>query len=96
MIDSNAPVILKIKFMPNNPQSYEYNLPVYLDSNDKPYTSIVVKGEGAYPRLLFDRREVIMPVVPLGIESFCTFRIYNEGYQKMDINLNVPKDLGGV
>lgn len=28
---------------------------------------ISLKGEGAFPRLLFDRKEVILPVVPLNI-----------------------------
>lgn len=37
-----------------------------------------------------------MPIVPLGIESICTFHIYNEGYQKMDIDLNIPSNLGSV
>lgn len=30
--------------------------------------------------LMFDRREVILPVVPLGIESIGMFKVINEGY----------------
>jgi hypothetical protein len=37
-----------------------------LDPNT-PYAELVLKGEGAYPKLIFDRREIILPVVPLNI-----------------------------
>jgi hypothetical protein len=32
-----------------------------------PYVDITLGGSGAYPRLLFDKKEVILPVVPLNI-----------------------------
>lgn len=52
-----------------------------------------MKGEAAYPRLLFDRREILMPVTPLGIESKCTFKIYNEGYENMSLNSRIVDEL---
>ena len=74
------PVTIKVTFKPTGNEKYEDELPLYLEGDSKPYTTIRLKGEGAYPKLLFDRREVILPVVPLGIESRCTFKIENEGY----------------
>jgi len=35
--------------------------------------------------LLFDRRELILPVVPLQVESVGMFKIINEGYETIDI-----------
>lgn len=35
--------------------------------SDLPYVELTLLGSGAYPRLLFDKKEVILPVVPLGI-----------------------------
>lgn len=63
-----------------------------------------MKGDSAFPKLLFDRKEVILPTVPLNVESKCVFKIYNDGYenltidhkvidelQKLNINLNFPE-----
>ena len=35
------------------------------------YMEITMSGVGVFPRLLFDRKEVILPVVPLGIVAKC-------------------------
>ncbi len=40
-----------------------------------------MKGTGIYPRLNFDRREVILPIVPLNIPSVCNFVLTNDGYE---------------
>lgn len=44
-----------------------------------------MEGEGQYPILLFDRQELILPVVPLQVESVGMFKIINEGYETIDI-----------
>lgn len=53
---------------------------------------IKFKGEGIFPKITFDRREVILPTVPLNIASKCvnfyiyqTFRIFNEGYDNFNL-----------
>ncbi len=38
---------------------------------DKSQIRIKFKGEGLFPRITFDRREIILPIVPLGITSKC-------------------------
>jgi len=43
---------------------------------------------GCFPRLAFDRREVILPPVPLNITSVCSFFIINDGYESLQLNHN--------
>ncbi len=40
-------------------------------------------GIGSYPKLSFDRREVILPTVPLNTLSTCSFFILNDGYENL-------------
>jgi hypothetical protein len=58
----------------------------------KPYLSLRIKGQGSVPKLTFDRKEVILPVVPLGIRSRCLFWITNEGYESLDVKYRLPTD----
>ena len=44
-----------------------------------------MKGNGSYPRLAFDRREVIIPPVPLNIPSVAYFHIVNDGYESLKL-----------
>ena len=37
------------------------------------------------PRIYFDKRELILPIVPLGIESSIKFKVKNEGYENEQI-----------
>lgn len=57
---------------------------------------IVLKGEGLFPRLLFDRKEIILPVVPLGIESSCIFRLINDGYDNLKIRYDIIQDISKI
>lgn len=52
-----------------------------------------LRGQGVFPKLLFDRREVIMPVVPVGVTSKCIFRILNDGYENLNLNHSIPQNL---
>jgi len=56
--------------------------------------SIELKGIGAFPRLVFDRREIILPVVPLNIWSRCLFRVINEGYDNLNLKYNLIQEEG--
>ena len=49
-----------------------------MDGNHKKsHMKIKFKGEGIFPKITFDRREVILPTVPLNIASKCVnFYIY--------------------
>jgi len=50
---------------------------------EKAYVEIFMKGVGQNPRLLFDRKEIILPVVPLGFLATTTFRVINDGYDNL-------------
>mmetsp|Transcript_20679 Transcript_20679/g.39293 ORF Transcript_20679/g.39293 Transcript_20679/m.39293 type:complete len:2902 (+) Transcript_20679:155-8860(+) len=58
----------------------------------KPYLLIRMKGMGTVPKLGFDRREIVLPVVPLGIRSRCLFHILNEGYESLEVKFRLPTD----
>jgi hypothetical protein len=58
-------------------------------SSTSPYVDIILKGEGLFPRLLFDRKEIILPVVPLNIESSCIYRLINDGYDNLNIKYHI-------
>lgn len=68
-------------------------MPLFIDDPDLkptiPYVNLVLIGEGAFPKLIFDRKEVILPVVPLGITAKCIFRVINDGYENLNLDHQV-------
>ena len=58
---------VRVTFNPMEPLEYGIKIPLFIDGDKtKPYLMIELKGEGAEAKIFFDRREVILPVVPLG------------------------------
>ena len=55
-----------------------------------------MRGFAAFPRLIFDRSEIILPVVPLDIAAKCAFRIINDGYENLTLKHKIPNDLGAL
>jgi len=56
-----------------------------------------LKGQGTVPKLVFDRKEIVLPIVPLGIRSRCLFYIKNDGYESLEVkyrlstqNIKIP------
>ena len=89
---------VKLLFNPFSPGIYEKQIPIYLVDDPEvnpnfPYIEISMKGEGAYPRLLFDRKEVILPVVPLGIQSLSSFKVINDGYENLNLKYKIIQDV---
>ena len=82
------------------PNIYENTVPLYIDDPDipegQPCLEIKLKGEAVFPKLLFDRRELILPVVPLNIEAKCTFKIINDGYDSITLKYRVLEELGNL
>lgn len=69
-LEQGEEVTVKVEFSPRTEQAYEIQVPVYVDGDlSKPYLSVDVAGSGRFPRLLFDREEVFMPPVPIGVTS---------------------------
>lgn len=80
-IPANKFMNIEIEFKPHTSGKWFYKLPLYLDRDrENKMSEIVLKGEAAEPKIMFDRRQIIMPVVPLGVESRCYFRVINEGF----------------
>ena len=59
-------------------------MPLYIKNKTLPepikYVDVVFKGTASLPNLFFNKREVIMPVVPLDVETVSSFKILNDGY----------------
>ena len=94
---NNETAVLKFIFDPK--KDIEYRAPVYLvtldeDGNEISSKKIDVIGLGCKPRLYFDRREIIMPVVPLGVESRVRFRIKNDGFENARIEHRFTSEMG--
>jgi hypothetical protein len=57
---------VRVTFNPLEPEEYFVKVPLYLDGDkNKPYLMVEFRGEGAEAKIYFDRREIIMPTVPL-------------------------------
>ncbi len=96
-IDPGQQQSITVGFSPLNPGQYEKIVPLFLDNNTtKPYGSITLKGLGDFPKLLFDRREIILPVVPVDVESRCTFKIINDGYENLSLKYEISNDVGNI
>lgn len=84
---------IEITFKPHMPGKWKYHLPIFINQDrESKKAELVLTGEGDNPKLLFDRRQIIMPVVPLGIESSCFFRIINDGYKSVSVKAFLPED----
>ncbi|EAR97253.2 flagellar associated protein (macronuclear) [Tetrahymena thermophila SB210] len=99
-VDPGQTLRIKSSFNPSYPNNYEKLVPLYIDDPDipadQPCCYITLKGVAAYPKLLFDRREVLMPVVPLNVESRCIFYIINDGYDNLKIKHKILEELGQI
>ena len=94
-LDPNAGATIRVTFNPLEPIEYEEKVPLYLDGEaDKPYLVIELKGEGTDPKIFFDRREIILPVVPLGIQSKATFLVCHNGYENLELDPKIASEVG--
>jgi hypothetical protein len=89
---------IKFTFTPLTKRVYESR--IYLNIIDekskKSVKTIKLKGEGTLPRLCFDQRVLILPVVPLDIESTINFKIINEGYENSKIDHKIIAEVGTI
>ena len=96
----NALCCIKIKFQPEKKKKYEEK--IYLNIYDEgqkkfiEYKSISLFGEGTHPRIFFDRRQIIMPIVPLNIESKVQFKIKNDGYESAKLSHRFLSEMGNI
>lgn len=86
VVAPKSSIDIVIEFRPTIPKEYCFKLPLYVDDEKTvPKAIITLKGESAFPRILFDRREILLPTVPLNVESKIQFYIYNDGYQSVNL-----------
>ena len=86
---------VRASFNPIEAKEYYAKIPLYLDNDTtKPYLFVEFKGEGTVPRLTFDRREIVLPVVPLGIPAKATFVVFNQGYENLELRPKVVSEVG--
>jgi hypothetical protein len=84
---------VQFTFTPLEVRSYSARYGVYLDGQrESKYMEIAAKGFGANPALTFDRKEIIMPTVPLDVPSKMTFFIGNEGFESLDLKYKIAGD----
>lgn len=84
---------VQFTFTPLEVRSYIARYAVHLDGNrNVKYMEITTKGFGSNPSLNFDRKEVILPPVPLDVPSKLTFFIGNDGYESLDLRYKIAGD----
>ena len=92
VLDPGETQNLTIGFNPDTPGDYDETIDFYIDNSDKPYINLAVRGVGTIPRIIFDRREVVLPVVPLNTIAKAQFTIINEGYESINVRYKKRQD----
>lgn len=85
-LPSGASTPMRVTFLPQNNGEYVKKLYVYISDQpdtSRPYLTLLCRGSGVFPRLSFDRPQISLPAVPLGIASRATFTILNNGYDNL-------------
>lgn len=81
--------MVKIRFSPKDSRVYQATVPLYVgEDSATAYYSLELTGEGKYPRLTFDTKEVIMPSVPLNFTSKATFYVISQGYDNLQLQVS--------
>ena len=96
--DTDIFVSVEITFSPKIQKEYSAQVTLHVVDEDGISTNKVIRleGEGFYPRIYFDKRELILPIVPLGWESNIKFKVKNEGYENEDLNAEFESYPQGV
>ena len=88
--------MLKIRFSPKDSRVYDATVPLYVgEATGTAYYSLELRGQGKYPRLTFDTKEVIMPSVPLGFTSKATFYVISQGYDNLQLHVSIANHSAG-
>lgn len=81
---------VRVFFAPLTAGEFSQSLQVLLDG--KPYLLTRLRGSALFPSLSFDRPELVLPAVPLGVASSASFTVRNEGYETLELKYQVPQD----
>jgi hypothetical protein len=95
VLEAGSSSTVRVTFNPLEPEEYVLRVPLFLDDEkDKAYLEIEFRGEGADAKIYFDRREVILPTVPLDIESKAKFLVLHNGYENQQLNYKIANEVG--
>ena len=74
-------------FVPKEKKNYKSQITLLVTDEEgtEINKNLRLEGEGLYPRIYIDKRELILPIVPLGVESCIKFKVKNEGYENEEI-----------
>lgn len=90
-------VNMRILYYPKDAEVFEFTMPIYVDGNhEKRYLELTVKGSGRFPMILFSEPEVILPIVPLGIQAQAEFFVINSGHDQLVLEHKLPADLDRI
>ena len=67
-------------------------VPLYLDGGKTPYLTPHLSANAVPPRLVFDRPELVLPIVPLGHTSRASLYVINKGYDNLQVQHRTPLD----
>jgi hypothetical protein len=95
VLEPSSQSLVRVTFNPHEPTEYVAKIPLFLDNDkEKPYLVIEYRGEGADAKIYFDRREIILPPVPLNIETKATFQVCHNGYENQQLRCKVANEVG--
>lgn len=91
---------IKVVFNPSTRGEYTKQIGFYIDEPEMElthcYINVAVRACSDFPCILFDRPYLLMPVVPLNTESRCTFEIFNDGYENLNLKHIVVQELSNI
>lgn len=90
---------VEVTFTPHAAKDFANTVPIILDpgadgvdSGGAPCLEMELRGKGVAPCITFDRRELILPPVPIGAVSSGVFYINNNGYDHCQLRFRVPSN----
>jgi hypothetical protein len=89
-IPQNDQINLEVVFTPKESKEYNAVVPVILNGQKNEFYNIELSGQGFYPLILFEPKEVFFPPVPLGFEIKQTIYIRIVGIDNLDIQYQLP------
>lgn len=75
---------------PSDELVIERNVSPFVTTAHQSSVELEVTGHGIYPQICFDRRELILPPVPLGAASLARFWIFNIGFDYLQLKWRLP------
>jgi|JI6StandDraft_1071083.scaffolds.fasta_scaffold10500_1 hypothetical protein len=91
---------MKAGFNPYEVGTYSATLPLYIEDEEvkqkSKYLDVEIKGVASFPSINFSKREVILPVVPLNVTTSTSFRIFNDGYENVNLKSQLLDDVANL